>query len=292
MRILLLLLMAFATSAAALPGVSVNDPHVFVHDGEERTYFLHVPDGIRPGAPLVVVLHGLGGRAEKLRYGTEMNALADAHGFAVVYPQGLDYKPTSSHWNAGFDFSDVDDLGFLTALVAQLDTRHQLSPAKSFAVGISNGGYMAYHMACHAPEVFAGIAVIAGTMAGGDWGDCDPREPTAVLHIHGTEDPMIRWEGARHWMSGGQSTPPVREIVEFWRTRHGTELRINERRGPYELERYSVAGRDAVWFVGLKGFGHDLPNKNNAGFSAVALAWEFFASLQDQRRTRITARGK
>ena len=292
MRILACLFMLLSTAASALPGVSVDVPHVLVHDGVERTYYLHVPEGIEPGAPLVVVLHGLGGRADKLRYGTEMNRLADQHGFAVVYPQGLDYKPTSSHWNAGFAFSDVDDVGFLTALVGQLDTRHQLSPEKSYAVGISNGGYMAYHMACHAPDVFAGIAVIAGTMAGGDWEDCDPPTPASVLHIHGTEDPMIKWEGSRHWMSGFSRTPAVPDLVAFWRDQHGTERAVLESRGAYNLARYYAGGRDAVWFVALRGFGHDLPNQRNAGFSAVALAWEFFSEIQSGTPARVRSRGR
>ena len=292
MRIFSVFFWLLAMAVSIMAAVTVDKPHVIVHDGVERTYYLHVPDGLEPGAPLVMVLHELGGRADKLRYRTEMNRLASEHGFAVVDPQGLDYKPTSSHWNAGFAFSDVDDVGFLTSLVGQLDARHNLSPAKSFAVGISNGGYMAYHVACYAPEVLSGIAVISGTMAGGDWGDCDPQVPTSVLPIQGTKDPMIRWEGARHWMSGFSMTPAVPDLVAFWRAQHGTEGAVFEERGAYSVARYLAGGRDAVWFVALRGFGHDLPNERNAGFSAVALAWEFFSQVQQGVPTRLRSRGR
>ena len=39
--------------------------------------------------------------------------LAEEHGFALVYPQGLKDDTLRLHWNAGLTLSDIADVGFL-----------------------------------------------------------------------------------------------------------------------------------------------------------------------------------
>lgn len=76
--------------AALLSCVQVNaaEPihETFRHKGLEREYFLYLPDGMKEDAPLVIVLHGYGGRA--MRGGSALCGVADREKFAVCYPQG------------------------------------------------------------------------------------------------------------------------------------------------------------------------------------------------------------
>ncbi|WP_147126643.1 extracellular catalytic domain type 1 short-chain-length polyhydroxyalkanoate depolymerase [Shimia ponticola] len=256
----------------------VQDRLVHRHGGADREYYLYEPEGLTSGAPLVIALHGLGGRAERLRYGTHLNALADQHGFAVAYPQGAEVRPTTSYWNAAPEPVGSDDVGFLTSLVSVLEHRRGYDPAQTYVVGISNGGVMAYDMACRAPMVFEAIAVIAGTMSGADWQHCDPSRATPVLHVHGTEDELIPWEGETHWLGPGDATPAIPEVVQFWAARNGADTVQVDRDLPGAVRfRYgSTRQDDLVWFLQMDGFGHDLPNLTNAGFRAVDVAWEFF----------------
>ncbi len=50
---------------------------------------------------------------------TRFDEVADRHGFLVAYPDGLDH-----HWNDGRLPGDVDDVGFVAALVRELAARY------------------------------------------------------------------------------------------------------------------------------------------------------------------------
>jgi len=280
MRLLFFLGFAFclAASAGAGPSADIEERLIHRHDGVDREFYLYEPEALESGAPLIVALHGLGGRADRLRYGTHLNALADQHRFAVAYPQGAEFRPTTSYWNAALEPVGSDDVGFLTSLVASLERDRGYDTSRTYLVGISNGGLMAYDMACRAPMVFEAIAVIAGTMSGADWRDCNPKRATPVLHVHGTEDDLIPWEGDTHWFGVGDVTPAIPEVVQFWAVQNRADgVRVDHDLPGVTRYRYGNARRDdLVWFLQMDGFGHDLPNLQNAGFRAVDVAWEFF----------------
>lgn len=67
-----LLLFAAGTCLAQTPG------HTLRSGGIDRTYRLHLPEGLPDGAPLVIVLHGYGGQGDPERF--DMNRVADRHG--------------------------------------------------------------------------------------------------------------------------------------------------------------------------------------------------------------------
>ncbi|UCE26200.1 MAG: phospholipase, partial [Candidatus Coatesbacteria bacterium] len=92
-----LLAVAFLVVLSVSAGCADEKKTITV-DGVEREYYVHVPegyDGPEP-VPLVLALHGGGGKAEKMDKLTGFNDVADREGFIVVYPQGED-----KHWNDG-----------------------------------------------------------------------------------------------------------------------------------------------------------------------------------------------
>ena len=115
----------FAQEAATETGFEV-----FQHDGVERQYVLHLPENLPENAPLVFFLHGYHGNARQYAK-MGMSRVADKHGFAVVYPQGKPDRRDVPHWNARLKISDVDDVGFLTALAKDLQHTHDLDPEKN-----------------------------------------------------------------------------------------------------------------------------------------------------------------
>jgi poly(3-hydroxybutyrate) depolymerase len=56
-------------------------PYTMKYKGETRTYWLYVPEGADAATPLVLVMHGYGGKAEG--YCPEMLEVAEREGFAV-----------------------------------------------------------------------------------------------------------------------------------------------------------------------------------------------------------------
>ena len=77
--------------------------HEFVYHGQvgSRPYFVYTPEDYRPGTPvpLLVMLHGCTQTAADFAAGTQMNELADAHKFIVVYPQQTPFNNPTTCWN-------------------------------------------------------------------------------------------------------------------------------------------------------------------------------------------------
>lgn len=153
-----------------------------------------VASGQTDGMPLVVVLHGYGGKA--LGDGLRFIELADLHGFAVCWPQGAEDGTGHSCWNVGYPFQAgyrIDDTAYLRRLVRHLQKNFGVSRRNVFLTGMSNGGEMCYKMAAEHPETFSAIASIAGlTLVSMS---TDYRRPVPFMEVHGTDDSVSAWCG-------------------------------------------------------------------------------------------------
>lgn len=150
--------------------------------------------GQTDGMPLVVVLHGYGGKA--LGDGLRFIELADLHGFAVCWPQGSEDGTGHSCWNVGYPFQadySIDDTAYLRRLVRRLQNDYGLSRKNVFLTGMSNGGEMCYKMAAEHPETFSAIASIAGLTLTSM--STDYRRPIPFMEVHGTADKTSAWDG-------------------------------------------------------------------------------------------------
>lgn len=191
---------------------------VLPHDGLARRYLLHVPRSAIAGRPLpmVLALHGGGGsmrwQADDANYG--LRTAADAHGFIAVFPNGYSARDSGQFatWNAGRCCGaardrDIDDVGFLRAVIADVLARTGGDAARVHAVGMSNGAMMAYRLACEAPELLAGIMAVAGT---DNTRECRPARPVPVLHVHARDDDRVPFEGGV-----GTAFRDTRRVTDF-----------------------------------------------------------------------------
>jgi polyhydroxybutyrate depolymerase len=177
----------------------------------ERSYQLHVPSGGSEPRPLLLALHGYTLNASEHERITRLSELADREGFVVVYPNGLG-SPTS--WNAGpccsYDDKTRDDIGFLAGLIDDLGEHLCLDQGRVYATGFSNGGMMAYRMACQMSDRIAAAASVSGSMVlPAD--DCHPLRPVPFMHTHGTADPIVPFDGGPGptWLTPAGETPQV-----------------------------------------------------------------------------------
>jgi polyhydroxybutyrate depolymerase len=194
-----------AAPAAFTPGSSV---HTIAFGGVDRVYRLYIPAGV-----LVVMLHGGFGSAAQAERAYGWNQLADSAKFVVAYPDGL-----GRAWNSGgccgrSSRDGIDDVGFITAAVRDVAGNVGIDPARIYATGISNGGMMAYKLACGS-SVFAAIGPDSATQLD----TCPSPSPTSVLHIHGAADRMIRYDGQPGVGFANIDGPPVPDVNAFWRT--------------------------------------------------------------------------
>jgi len=180
------------------------------HGGLTRHYRVHVPPSYRPeqATALVLAFHGGGGnmaiQANDRYYG--QISQADQLGYVVAFPNGYSRLPGGklATWNAGACCGaardkNIDDVGFVRALLAQLKQQLNVDPARVFADGISNGGMMSYRLACEMADSFTAIAAVAGT---DNTLSCTPSRPVSVLHIHARDDDRVLFNGG----AGSQAT--------------------------------------------------------------------------------------
>lgn len=123
------------------------------------------PEGLKPGAPLVVVLHGCTQSAAAYDLGSGWSRLADRHGFALLFPEqqrGNNANLCFNWFEPGDMRRDAGEAASIAEMIAGTVAGYGLDPARVFVTGLSAGGAMAAAMLATYPELFAGGAVIAG----------------------------------------------------------------------------------------------------------------------------------
>jgi len=186
----------FTVLLLAEPCLSSAGQETLNYQGLNRTYYVHVPENLKQGASLVVVLHGYTSSAETIMSYSGMNEVADVNNFIAVYPQGTIDSLGNTFFNVGYAFhadSAVDDVGFIEALVVKMQTAYELDPKNTFATGMSNGGDMSYLLACTKSAVFSAVAPVAGVMMKTTLDTCEPKRNIPIFEIHGTKDEISRF---------------------------------------------------------------------------------------------------
>lgn len=192
---------ASSARPAADPHAAITKPGDYAYaiqqDGHARTYRVHVPPGYTPSdpAPLVVGLRGTGDAGDTGDfYGLAREA--DQQGFVLVLADP--YRPAgqrvSAGWNAGNCCGPhaVNDVHFVEQVVNNVFGQLSISREHIYAAGMSDGGMMAYRLACELPHVFTAVASVAGT---DNTVECSPDKPVSVLHLHAKNDRRMPFDG-------------------------------------------------------------------------------------------------
>lgn len=135
-----------------------------------RSYFVYTPANYVPGTPipLIVMLHGCMQTAADFAAGTQMDQLADAHQFLVVYPQQTALNNGATCWNWFVPTNQTRASGepaILSGIVqtVEQDTIHwSIDKSRVYVAGISAGAMMSVILGASYPDVFAAIGVVAG----------------------------------------------------------------------------------------------------------------------------------
>lgn len=294
----LLLACAAAQTAPHVSGGPHFDDRRLTVNGKERRYLLYPPPA-RP-AGLVLMLQGEGELPERAALDGQIEAAAARH-LVLAVPESIDHA-----WNDGIHRQGTDDLAFLAALIDALVREFKLEPQRVYAIGFSNGGGMAFRLACELSEKVAAIATVAASMAQDSLVTCRPKRASAVLIIHGTADPIIPYAGGRTgggYIAGMKDTAPLKEVAAFWRRRAGCKPRVAANRFSTLLVREScVAGKSRVDFYSLEGGGHTWPGtklptlpymgKVAPNFDATNVIFEFLAEANRANPTAPSDRSR
>ena len=229
-----------SATAPIEPGVKPNgttfDRTLRTTDGRTRSYHLFVPGSVGQAAgtdstalrasgrpvhhvPLLVALHGGMGSGDQFAHNSGFDQLAEANGFLVVYPDGVGTGPRGRlfrTWNGGnccgpAQKQDVDDVAFIRQLIDEVSAAYPVDARRVFAAGHSNGGILAYRLACELSDRIAAIGVQSTSLG---VAPCHPAHPVSVIHIHGTADKNIPIDGGKgpHAVSGVSFRPPLEGV--------------------------------------------------------------------------------
>jgi polyhydroxybutyrate depolymerase len=181
------------------------------HGGLQRDYTLYIPSSYTPGAdlPLVLNFHGYTSNAWQQSFYSNFNAVAEAEGFIVVYPDGTLDDQGTTHWNVGWGGSTVDDIGFTSALIDSISEDYSINQERVYSTGMSNGGFMSYQLACELSDRIAAIASVTGSMNIGWFNSCNPNHPIPVMEIHGDSDLTVSYNASSF-------TESIPDILDFW----------------------------------------------------------------------------
>ena len=164
------------------------------HDNDSRIYWVDYPDNITEPVPLVISMHGRNQSLLSHISYSQMSSFANPQNIAVVYPQGINSTGALA-WNTGvwWDNSEYDDVGYLNAVIDSVISNFAIDTNRIYACGMSNGGFMAYELACELSDRIVAFGSVAGNfMMNVDQGCANARE-IPIMHIHGTSDLIVNY---------------------------------------------------------------------------------------------------
>ncbi|MFZ1983509.1 MAG: PHB depolymerase family esterase [Desulfatitalea sp.] len=166
-----------------------------------RKYLLHIPASYSAAraTPLVLFFHGGGGHMEQAAADYGWREKSEQEGFIVAFPNGSSPLPRQhlATWNAGECCAyardeNIDDVGFVRQVIADIERQVHIDAGKIFATGMSNGGMLVHRLACEMADIFQAVASVAGT---DNTRGCNPCRPISVLHIHARDDTHVLFNG-------------------------------------------------------------------------------------------------
>jgi len=190
--------------------------------------------------PLVILLHAAtvtgAWQEEYMRF----RPLAETRGFLYCYPESNIDRVGNPFWN-GTECCDnyytgVDDAGYLRSLIEEIGRQFSVDRKRIHLIGHSNGGFMAYRMACDSADLIAGIASLAGATFL-DPSRCRPSQPVNILHIQGTADEVVPYYG--------DFVRPGWHSVEIWANYNGASGPVTDPAPTMNLD-LNVGGLDTV----------------------------------------------
>jgi len=294
--------MLFAMLPMSLPSLPVVE---FKFESQGREWTVHQA-GRREGSekqPLVVVLHGAGGRGDQYLTKNGWQALAEQEGFLCLAPTGQpairsaasNFRTNPNLWNSGqlnaiSPRARVNDIGFLDDLLRHAVKNLNVDPARIYMTGHSNGAGMTWR---YAAEGNVPLSAIGPVMAPPWVMPTDKSRPVPVLAIYGLEDPLVPWNGGRRknpWGTEQDMSPIVQELGKYAKGMGGRERGISPKMaGPVQRYEFGpLRGGAPFTALTIEGQGHGWPGGQASGLpssmtgpdtshlDATAKLWDFF----------------
>jgi polyhydroxybutyrate depolymerase len=231
-----------------------------------RQYEVIAPTAtLSKSAPIVVVLGGADSTTSNEIARDDFLPAVNDDKAELVYPVEIDKS-----WNAigccdGAAKANVNDVGFIEALVPKIDPGHT---RPVYVIGYSNGGRLAYRLACTDPTLFDGLAAVkADPMPG-----CVVTKPMNVIVLSSLNDKYVPFKPGEK----GKETPPATvQIARLHQDMGCGRTPTVVEHGPVTYRSWSCADlKRLAWAVWPTG-GHNFPPPAAHSPGAGQLIWSF-----------------
>lgn len=256
------------------------------HSSGLREYSIYIPSNYNAQNPasLILTLHGLGDTMYNFR-NIGFSSIAETNNVIIVCPQALTDPLSGTAWNSGAGYTfytpnaNVDDIGFISALIDKVKQDYSINANKVFACGFSMGGFMTERLAISLNNKIKLFASVAGTFGNGilPVAAGAPGRPVSIAHFHGTSDATIGYTNnnfgnsvdqmINYWKTNNQSVAtPVHTLLpdtanDGYTVDHYKYTSLNNNS---VIELYKVNNADHVW----------LTSQNDISYTQKI--WEFF----------------
>ena len=166
-----------------------------------------------------------------------------------------------------------NDVYFTQQLIADISSNHLIDSTRTYAVGYSNGGMMAYSLGC---TLGSGdcppVGIMSGIMLAGT---CVQTDYTPVIHFHGT--------AVMHFHTTGvQIFNPVASVIDFWvahnQITETTPTTTTFNNGQITLDSYNGGAEDSsVLLYTIEGGGHVWFDEPIDGQHPSDILWDFLS---------------
>lgn len=274
------------TTTAAGPTIRPAGERIVtkVVGGVDRQWTLVVPPNTTESQrlPLLIVLHGVGGKGSGMRR-LGFDKLAAPAGYIMAYPDAF-----GGSWNDGrpgmepLIGSPVDDVAFLRELISRSVAEAGADPTRVAIAGFSNGALMASRAACDMTDQLASVVLVSGSGPRDMTQRCKPSRALPVMMVFGTADIVVPYEGGQVAAYGGKArgqVASVREVLDTWRGVNGCtnseSVPVASTSPVITAVRGTGCRADVVHFK-VAGGGHDWVT--NTSFDTTTEAWRFVST--------------
>lgn len=293
------------TDSTVEPGEHLRE---VLAEGNRRPYRVHVPNRYDPASPLpvLVVLHGGGGSAAFVSQVYGWPELSEREGCLAVFPEATAEDPARPAavrenpriWNDGSKRSavarrNVDDIGYLAAVLDDLQANYAVDANRVFMTGFSNGASMTFRAGIELSDRLAAIAPVSGHLC---VQNPRPARPLSMLYIIGLADPLNPLAGGTTRTPWGttREKPPVMDSILTWvRLIEASEqprvLRHSDgvkhvRYGPgqscCEVQMCTIEGQGHEWPGARRTLPRIISGPQTNKLNATQAIWDFFAAVQ------------
>ena len=263
------------------------------------------------GRPLVIVLHGSGASAAQVLGQAFPPSplsvwleIAEREQLVVIAPDGVKRRGQRA-WNDGFaaiaSNPDVDDVGFIAAIIDRAIAEDGVDPERVYVTGVSKGGMMAYRLATElAPRLAGFCAILAGMPVARSY--AAPSAPVSTMIVAGTADPFMPYHGGKSWCTLWFMAPMlgIEATASCWRRLAGLPEAPSDTRHFPQQDGSTTRASCMVWgddpralqvaLLAIEGGGHAepsrtrrypglfsrFPGRQNGDLEIAEEAWAFF----------------